>query len=216
MKRKLLAILVVLAVLIMAASIGGCAVKNKNHNNVIGSSSIAPRDNEKNNTVNKRENSEDVGGKEDSHANGMNESKESNLRCSRLTDDACLLSTWEKNSIEERLNASSTKWEFDFVIVTTNTLNGETPRDYADNFYDDNNFGYGSEKDGVLLLVSMEDRDWWITTTGFGIQAIDDSALDNISNAFLNDLSSGNYYDAFISFVDAAETTVEKAIKEGR
>lgn len=32
----------------------------------------------------------------------------------------------------------------------------------------------------------------------------------------LNDLSSGNYYDAFISFVDAAETTVEKAIKEGR
>lgn len=215
MERKLLAILVVLAVFIMTASIGGCAVKNKNYDDVNGSSSIAPRDNEKNNTVNKG-NSEDVGGKEGSHANGMNESKESSLRCSRLTDDACLLSTWEKNSIVERLNESSTKWEFDFVIVATNTLNGKTPGDYADDFYDDNNFGYGSEKDGVLLLVSMEDRDWWITTTGFGVEAIDDSALDNISNAFLNDLSSGNYYDAFISFADAAETTVEKAIKEGR
>lgn len=139
--------------------------------------------------------------------------EESTPLCARLTDGANLLSERKRNLILEKLNASSSSLKFDFAIVTTNTLNGKAPQDYADDFYDSNNFGYGNDKDGVLLLVSMEDRDWHITTTGFGIQAIDDNALNNIADSFLNDLSSGNYFDAFNSFIDATEATVNQAIK---
>ena len=78
----------------------------------------------------------------------------------RLADEAGLLEPAEQAEIEEELDRVSEKYQCDVVIVTTDTLMGKTPRAYADDYYDFNGYGYGSEKDGVLLLVSMEDRDW--------------------------------------------------------
>ena len=52
----------------------------------------------------------------------------------------------------------------DLVVVTANTLGGKSPMEYADDYYDYN----GYTDDGALLLVSMEDRDWWISTKGSG------------------------------------------------
>ena len=47
----------------------------------------------------------------------------------------------------------------DIVIVTTNTLDGKLPTVYADDFYVAKEYGFGLDKDGVLLLISKEDRD---------------------------------------------------------
>ena len=83
--------------------------------------------------------------------------------------------------------------QFDVAVVTADTLDGKTPMAYADDFYDYNGYGFGESKDGVLLLVSMEDRDWWITTTGYGITAITDAGREYMSERFLPAMSEDVY-----------------------
>jgi uncharacterized protein len=73
---------------------------------------------------------------------------------------------------------------------------------YADDYFDYNGYGYGSNYDGVLLLISMENRDWHISTCGFGITAFSDRALDYIGEEMLSSLSCADYYEAFCTYYE--------------
>ena len=123
----------------------------------------------------------------------------------RLVDNADLLTAGEERKLLAKLNEISERQRADIVVVTVDSLDGKTPMDYADDFYDDNGYGYGADKDGVLLLVSMEDRDWWMSTTGYGITAVTDAGIEYISDAFLSDLSDGEYADAFTTFAELCD-----------
>ena len=103
----------------------------------------------------------------------------------RLADMADLLQESEEKALLALLDEMSERQQLDIVVVTANTLNGKTPMEYADDFYDYNDYGFGAQKDGVLLLVSMEDRDWWISTTGYGITAFTDAGITYIGEQFL-------------------------------
>ena len=115
-----------------------------------------------------------------------------------LVDDADLLIDSEESALLSKLETISNHQQMDIVIVTVNGLYGKTPRDYADDFYDFN----GYSEDGILLLISMEDSDWYISTSGYGITAITDAGLEYMADQFLDDLSNGNYYDAFVTYAD--------------
>ncbi len=118
-----------------------------------------------------------------------------------LVDNADLLTVSEEGEIRAMLDTISETYQMDVVIVTTESTYDKSPRAYADDYYDYN--GYSC--DGVLLLISMEDRDWWISTTGRAIDAFSDSAIDSIGELMLNDLSNGWYADAFETFAEKCE-----------
>ena len=82
----------------------------------------------------------------------------------RVVDDADLLSDSEEKALREKLEEIRVRQKMDIVIVTVNTLNGATLVDYADDTYDYNGYGYGNNRDGLLLLINMENRDWYIST----------------------------------------------------
>ena len=123
----------------------------------------------------------------------------------RLVDNADLLTDSEESTLLSKLNEISERQQTDVVVVTADTLDGKTPMDYADDFYDYNGYGFGADKDGVLLLVSLEDRDWWMSTTGYGITAITDAGIEYISEKFLSDLSDGDYADAFTTYAELCD-----------
>ncbi len=129
----------------------------------------------------------------------------------RLVDGADLLSDSEEAELLSMLDEISERQMFDVVIVTTNTLEGKSPMAYADDFYDDHGYGFGASYDGVLLLVSMEDRDWWISTCGYGITAFTDYGIDCLADRFLSDLSYGLYADAFATFARDCDEYVTMA-----
>lgn len=116
----------------------------------------------------------------------------------RLIDAADLLTDAEEAVLTERLDAVSAKYGVDVVIVTADTLEGKSPMAYADDYYDYHDYA----PDGILLLVSMEDRDYWISTTGSCIRSFTDAGISYISDRFLPDLSAGDYAGAFAVFVD--------------
>lgn len=129
----------------------------------------------------------------------------------RVVDEAMLLTDSEKESLLTQLDEISERQQFDVAVVTVYSLNGATPRDYADDYFDYNNFGYGSTRDGVVLLVSMEERDWYISTRGYGITAFTDAGIDYIGEQIVDDLGNGYYYDAFNTFAEISDEFVTQA-----
>ena len=125
----------------------------------------------------------------------------------RLVDDADLLSASEEADVLKKLDKIKATYGMDAVIVTVDSTEGLPPMAFADDFYDYG--GYG--KDGVLLLVSMEDRDWWISTSGYGITAFTDAGLEYLSEQFLDDLSDGEYAKAFHTFADQCRDFIDQA-----
>ena len=130
----------------------------------------------------------------------------------RLTDDADLLDDEEEALLLAKLDEVSQRQQFDVVIVTASTLDGQYPMDYADDWFDYKGFGLGDDRDGALLLISMEDRDWWISTRGFGITALTDFGIEKIGEDLIdNGLSDGDYYDAFVTFIKDCDSYVTQA-----
>lgn len=124
-----------------------------------------------------------------------------------LVDSADLLSDSEESWLLEDLEEISARNQMDIAVVTVDSLQGYSPRDFADDFYDYN----GYAEDGILLLISMEDRDWYISTAGYGITAITEDALAYIEDEFINDLSEGYYYDAFSTYADLCDQMIAQA-----
>lgn len=127
-------------------------------------------------------------------------------------DDADLVYSEENEAeIEKYLSEISSKHNFDVVIVTVSTLDGKSPMAYADDYFDYNGYGQGENRDGCLLLVSMEDRDWWISTSGYGIEALTDAGISYIGGELTPFLSSGDYYNAFVRFGSLTDEFISQA-----
>lgn len=129
----------------------------------------------------------------------------------RMVDNAGLLSDGEFADIARKLDEISERQQFDVVITTTNGTDGKYIRDFADDFYDYNYYGFGNNYDGCVLVVDMVGRDWWISTCGYGITALTDAGIDYIGDQITDDLSAGEYYDAFEKFADLCDEFVTQA-----
>lgn len=129
----------------------------------------------------------------------------------RLVDKANLLTDNEEMKLLAKLDEISERQQVDLVVVTKKSINGKTPMAYADDFYDKNGYGFGDDKDGILFLISMEERDWYISTTGFGITAVTDADLEYMSEKFLDDLAEGEYAAAFTTFAKLCDDFITQA-----
>ena len=129
----------------------------------------------------------------------------------RLADFADLLDDGQEEELEAKLDQVSEDYGCDVVVVTEETLDGAVPQDYADDFYDYNGYGYGKDDDGILLLISMEDRDWALSTHGYGITAFTDAGCDYIAEQFKSSLSDGEYEKAFEIYIDQCDAFVTQA-----
>lgn len=129
----------------------------------------------------------------------------------RVQDMAGLLSLDEKTALLERLDAISVRQSVDVIVVTTDGLDGYGVGAYAEHAFEDCNFGYGADKDGVLLLISMEERDWYIMTHGYGITAFTNAGIQYIGKQIKSDLSDGNYAAAFDTFARLCDDFITQA-----
>ena len=125
----------------------------------------------------------------------------------RLVDQADLLTDAQEASLLSELDSISNRQGMDVVVVTADTLDGKSPMAYADDFYDYN----GYAEDGILLLVSMEDSDWWISTAGYGITAFTDAGIEYLGNRFVPSLSDGDYAGAFEIYADHCDEFITQA-----
>ena len=128
-----------------------------------------------------------------------------------VMDEAGVLSEDETETLSVRLEELSEKLQMDVAIVTVESLDGRSAMEYADDYYDVSGYGYGSDRDGVMLLLAMEERDWWITTRGYGTDAFTDAGIYYIGEKITGEFGDGNYAQAFGHYADLCEDFVVQA-----
>jgi len=118
----------------------------------------------------------------------------------RVVDNAGLLSATEAASLQYLMDTVSVTYNFDLVIVTENDIGNANTRDYADDFFDNNGYGLGQNRDGCLFLLAMGIREYWFSTSGRGIKLFNGTIADKLEKDMLSYLRNGDYYNAFSAF----------------
>lgn len=130
---------------------------------------------------------------------------------SRVLDYADVLSQEENNKLEAQFGEIANRQKVDIVICFTNSLDGKKTADYTETLYEKHNYGYGENKDGIMLLVSFEEHDWYIATRGYAIQAFTDAGIQYIGNQIKGDLGDGNCYAAAEYFGQICDELISDA-----
>lgn len=120
-------------------------------------------------------------------------------------DEADLLTDSQEAALEQRLVGISKAYNAQVVVATVSSVDGGDVDAFVEYFYDSKDFGYGEDHDGVLLLVSMDPREYRILSNGFAADAITMGRIDAIGEAIASDLSDGDYDEAFDTFADKCE-----------
>lgn len=112
------------------------------------------------------------------------------------------LSETQVKKLQSKIDEISSKYNLDTVIVITDNTNGKSSMDYADDFYDNNNYGLDKEQSGVLMLINMNAREVWISTTGKAINIFNDNTINTMVNDITKYLSDKDYYGASSKFLE--------------
>jgi uncharacterized protein len=120
----------------------------------------------------------------------------------RVYDQSGLLSEQEVAQLEEKIAGLKATLLLDLVIVTIDDAEGKSSRDFADDFYDYGGFGMGSDYDGLLYLINMDNREAYITTTGAAIDIFTDARIDAMLDHMYIYLVDGDYYRSGTAFLD--------------
>ena len=86
----------------------------------------------------------------------------------RVVDRADIFSEEEERQMQEGISRIRESLQRDVVVFTDVSTYGASHRDYADDFFDFNGYGYGDDFEGVCLMVCMDpdDRGWWCSCHG--------------------------------------------------
>ena len=120
-------------------------------------------------------------------------------------DDADLLTESEENKLNNKLSDLSDEHQAEIVVVTADSIGGKDITQYINDLYDNEDFGYGQKRDGVMLLLCMDSREYRILSNGYAGVAIDGGAIDDIGDVIVSDLSAGRYYNAFDKYADECD-----------
>ena len=118
---------------------------------------------------------------------------------SYISDEAGLLLPEEIAALEEKSSELANMYQIDPVILTVDSLGGETAQNYADDYYDHS----GYRDDGVLFLLAMAEREWYISTSGAVIYSLTDYGIQQLGESVVPCLAEEYWYTGFYQFLDA-------------
>ena len=128
-----------------------------------------------------------------------------------VVDEADLMSDYEEQQLTATLEEISERQQFDIVAVTVDSTDGKSTMDFADDFYDYNDYGKGANHDGVILVINMAEREYWISTSGYAITAITDYSIEMIGDSVVPYMKDGDYYGAYSEYADIVDDLVTSA-----
>lgn len=133
----------------------------------------------------------------------------------RIFDNAGALTEGEVRELEELSEEYSEKNKIDFIFLTSTDTEGKTIEEYAGDFADDHEIGYGSQPNGSAALlainISPDPEQRRVQLMGFeqAEQSLDDARLNQIREKITPDLSEGNYAEAFQNFILISDEYLE-------
>ena len=133
-----------------------------------------------------------------------------------VTDDARLFSDQERAYLEQRAAEISEKYNFGVYIVTLdNYLNyhgSSNIEKFTMNYYDENGFGYGDDKAGTTLLLSIAERDYDLDFNSDRANEIFTySGREQMKSRFLAYFRQNDFYGGFDEYLSTCEEYLQAA-----
>jgi len=132
-----------------------------------------------------------------------------------VSDYAGLLSDTQRQSLNEQAKEVSDEYNFGVFVVIVNDyrsyVNGSMA-DFAENVFHRYGLGRGQKEEGVILAMSMNERDYDIYAHGdFGNYAFTDYGKQQLANSFLDNFRNNDWMGGFRDFIRYSGDMLEKA-----
>ena len=131
-------------------------------------------------------------------------------RLDYVNDYAGILADGTRQSLNDRAAQISRAYDCGVYIVVVDDyrdyVNGGI-EDFSEAIYKEYELGEGEAKDGILLAMSMDDRDYDITAYGdFANYAFTDYGKDQLASTMLDNFRADDWAGGFADFIDNAGT----------
>lgn len=134
-----------------------------------------------------------------------------------VTDQAGLLSSSQLQQLEQQAQTISQQYGVGVYVITMNDYQTHTAGDLydaADEFYYSYELGLGEERNAILLLLSMAERDYLLIAYGAESKyAFTDSGREKMMDFILDDLGSDAWYLGFADYLNWSADYLEQAEK---
>ena len=133
-----------------------------------------------------------------------------------VIDDARLLTIEQRQELNAYAEKITETYGMGIYIMSVEDFHnyGEEPQifDVLWNYYHDNSLGYGADRQGMILMLSMAERDFATFFYGEDTEyAFNSFGQAQLENYFLDDFGSDDWYDGFMDFLTASEDFMAKA-----
>ena len=140
------------------------------------------------------------------------QTQEQGLEAARVVDEADLLTADEEKALDAKLAAVEQSHKVRILIGTMKSTDGTPLGKIANNVVDQ----IPADNGTIVLLLSMKERDWYISTDNkMRARITDGKGVEYLSGEFLPDLKEGKYAAAFTTFAATTDEMLTYYEKEG-
>lgn len=126
----------------------------------------------------------------------------------KVYDFADLFTDEEEQQLYTRITNYINEYNLDLAVVTIDE-NNKTPREYADDFYDYNDF---NQQGGILFLIDMDNRKIYMSTTGQAIKMYNDYRINTALDEVYTYMSDEEYYEGTSNYIDKISDYAKKGV----
>lgn len=143
--------------------------------------------------------------------------EESERQLGYVFDTVPLLNDGEWNRLENMAETVSTRYSCGVYIVTVDDYKEYGTGDVFDvatQIYhdDDIGLGVGAGRDGIMLLLSMDNRDWSMFVYGENAEyAFNSYGQEQLEEIFLDNFADNDWYGGFSDYIEACGEYLAKA-----
>ena len=124
-------------------------------------------------------------------------------------DEAGLLEAEELVNLDAKAAAVSEKYGYGIYMITVSDYQKYSTSDVftaATEMYHGLGLGEGADREGILLMLSMEDRDYATFFYGKNVEyAFDEYGQIQLEEQFLDDFADNQWYDGFDDYVSVCD-----------
>ena len=85
------------------------------------------------------------------------------------------------------------------------------PRGYIDGFV-----GWCKQVIGILLSIDMDNREIYVSTTGYAMKVLTDARVEKVLDAAYDSVADGNYAEGALGAIDSIENYLEMGVPAGQ
>lgn len=131
-------------------------------------------------------------------------------------DNAGLLSQEDRAALETQAQAIGDEYGIDVAIVTIPSMDGTSDAyECAKHYYALYGIGQGDEQSGILLLLSMQNRDYALIAHGEANNVLTDYGNEQMASSFLNYFGEDDWMGGFSDYLATASDYCHAYFVEG-